>query len=61
MPSHDIPQVTPGSKLYQCLQYDKVICKGKKEVFLIEIKRISNERDEQILPTVNRSPGPRAE
>lgn len=41
----DVPRLTPGSKLYKCLEYDRVICEGKDETFLIEIKRLTDEHD----------------
>ena len=56
-----IPQLTPGSKLYKCLEHDKVICKGNDSVFLIEIKRISEEHSRQLADEGSSvSLGPRA-
>lgn len=61
MANKAMPQLTPGSKLYKCLEHDKVICKGKDETFLIEIKRISEERYQQLIEEDGSiSLGPRA-
>lgn len=61
MAHKEVPRLTPGSKLYKCLEHDRVICKGKDEMFLIEITRISEECYRQLTGEASsHSLGPRA-
>jgi hypothetical protein len=46
--------LTPGCKIYHLFNYSEVIVKGNKEVFLIKIEKIDNQRSHDFGPRAKR-------
>ena len=43
-----LEKVTPGTKVYKLFDYEKLVCEGKDELFIISIEKMSKEEYEQI-------------
>ncbi|WP_422448876.1 hypothetical protein [Thermoanaerobacterium sp. DL9XJH110] len=44
----NVIQLTPGHKIYNLFNYDKVIVKGKKDTFIIRIEKINNDEKSDV-------------
>ncbi len=45
---NQLEKVTPGTKVYKLFDYEKLVCEGKDEVFIISIQKMTKEEYEQI-------------